>query len=241
MEKFRCTDHVFIGHQKWTVFRSVSEASSYNCMKTPRPPTAFERHSRPDALFERWNVDARKRELLGGIVVIAAVVEFQTERTIWALEGHEPASGRHWTDSRPISDFIDRLAKLGNADTERARGDLVELWCEAATPAFHCRNSIVHGIPISFGGEWVNFSANYPLGGAVKKRPPTTFSADNNTLNLIQGAFAVLLHTLPHVQQWDEKPPSENGLKQMMSALREARSIGWELKDLAAAVNHEKY
>lgn len=209
-------------------------------MTSAKPPSPLGRLAKPDELFERWHLSPEFLAQIGKIVVLAAAVEVQTEQTIWSVEGHIPSSGRHWTDSKPISELIERLKGSAEKADPKLRPILIA-WCKAAAPAFRCRNSIVHGLPMSFDGSWVNFTANLPLRGAVRKRSATTFSADEHTLRLIKNVFAILLRTLSNAQGWASKRMSSKMQEDVLRALAEARSIAIELEDLAGAVNSEKY
>lgn len=209
--------------------------------KAPRQPSSFERVARSDELFTRLHIDAPKLIGIGQVGVLAAMMENWAERAIWSVEGHDAEGLSHWTDGKMISQLIERLEKLSGEISDDGLRGLVAAWCQAAAPANKCRNSILHGIPVSMGTQWVNFERNFAWDGATRKRAPSTFSADDHTLSLIVDVYAVLVRSLVTVAKWRHEPQSEETTAVLLSALRESRSIAVELEDLAAAVNHEKY
>jgi hypothetical protein len=206
----------------------------------PRKPTPLEQIARPAELLERFALNPSRLAQIGAVVALAALIEFRIERVIWTAEGHSPKGQRPWTDGKPISELIARLrgSATGLGETQRK---LAAAWCDAAEPAFRCRNSIVHGFPISLGGEWTNFTTNLRWEGELRKRPASTFSADDHTLDLIQAVFAILVRTLGPVEGAEAVTADDAKAQFLLRALREARSIASELEDLAAAVNREQY
>lgn len=209
--------------------------------KPPRQPSPFRRVARSDKLFARLHIDAPKLIGIGQVGVLAAMMENWAERAIWSVEGHEPRGLAHWTDGKMVSQLIERLETRVDAIADDRLKELVAAWCKAAVPANKCRNSILHGIPVSLGPEWVNFERNFAWDGAERQRAPSTFSADDHTLALLVDVYAVLVRSLIAVAKWRVAPQPEEATTILLSALRETRTIAAELENLAAAVNHEKY
>jgi hypothetical protein len=178
---------------------------------------------------------------IGQVGVLAAMMENWAERAIWIVEGHDPKGLEHWSDGKMISHLIERLQKLVDRIADDRLKAVVAAWCKAAAPANRCRNSILHGVPISLGGEWVNFERNFAWDGAVRKRAPSTFSADIHTLTLIVDVYAVLVRSLLAIVKWRSEPLAEQETDLLLRALAQSWSIAAELEDLATAVNHEKY
>lgn len=194
-----------------------------------------------DAWFERLGLRPSILQAMGALGAMAAMIEERVEHVIWKVEGHVPAGQRHWTDGKPISELIRRLRELGQASLDAELGAFLVLWCEAATPAFKCRNNLFHGVASGLGGEWVTFMANRSFQGEQRKRKYGEFIATDQTMALIRLAFSGLLRAIAMVETQDFSALKPELLKKMEGGLREARSISWELEDLAAAINHEKY
>lgn len=178
---------------------------------------------------------------IGTVAVLASNIEFWTERVIWRVDTIDPKGIRPWTDGKPIGELITRLEKAGPRVSIPDLQILIEVWCRAASPAFHCRNSIFHGVVINFGGNLPWFGNNVAWNGELRKRPFSDFHADEHTLDLLQAAFGVLLRSIVKIERVTRGEAIGDIAAEFLPALRETHSVVVELENLAAAVNHEKY
>ncbi|MGI4817955.1 MAG: hypothetical protein ACRYFE_05490 [Janthinobacterium lividum] len=194
-----------------------------------------------DAWFERLGLHPSLLQEVGALAAMAAMIEERVEHVVWKVEGHAPAGQRHWTDGKPISELIHRLKQLGEQSPDRSLGSLLVLWCEAAEPAFKCRNNLFHGVASGLGGEWVAFMANRAAKGEQRRRKFGEFIATDHTMSLMRLAFSGLLRAIVLIEAKDFAAVDPELIRKMERGLREARSIAWELENLATAVNHEKY
>ncbi len=204
----------------------------------------MERVAEPAAIMNRLGLTIPMLEKIGAIAVLAGNIEYEIEMTVWALEGHNPAGKRHSMDGRPISDWIKALADVSSSLPTGNLKNLTVMWCQAAEPAFKCRNSIFHGVTLSSDSERVSFLKNPRWHGEIRKREFSRFHGDEHTLALMEQVFAVLYRvivTIDWIVRYTHMEVGENTAKTLLSALREARSVSSELEDLAAAANHAKY
>jgi len=206
----------------------------------PRKPGPLEQVGKQD-LLGRLRIDPALLQQVGGIIVIGSMIEFRIERTIWAVEGHSPHGQRPPTDAKQISELVRRLRDWATSQADEQRAKFALAWCDAAEPAFRCRNSLVHGVPLSIGDGLTEFMANTRWSGELRKRPPSSFSADKHTLGLLQMVLTTLYWSIAEIEDSATEPSAGGRLELLQGALREARSVAWELSDLAVAVNHEKY
>lgn len=200
------------------------------------------RVAEPEAIMNRLGLTASMLARIGAIAVLASNIEHETETTIWALDGHDPAGKRHSMDGRPMRGGIKALADASSSLPPGDFKDLVATWCQAAEPAFRCRNSVFHGMTIGGDSERVSYLNNPRWQGEIRKGKLSRFHAGEHTLALMEQVFAVLYRvivTIDWLVRHTDMEVSHNTAKTLLSALREARSISSELEDLAAAVNHE--
>lgn len=186
------------------------------------------------------------QSMLGSIGLIASFagnIEYRLEFALWALQGYDPKGRSHPKDGLPVSALIDEFKAQSSHIENTELCEVIRMWCEAAKPAFKCRNAIMHGISLPWSDQSATFMRNPRIYGELRKREYSEFHADEHTLTLMEGAFATLLRAIALIQNWanDAAKPDQDTFAAMMKALRDARSISVELVDLAAAVNHEKY
>jgi hypothetical protein len=201
------------------------------------------RVAEPEAIMNRLGLTAPMLAKIGAIAVLAGNIEYETETTIWALEGHDPAGKRHSMDGGRIRDGIKALADMSSSLPPGDFKNLVATWCQAAEPAFKCRNSIFHGVTLGGDRERVSFLKNPRWQGEIRKRELPRFHAGEHTLALMEQVFAVLYRvivTIDRLVRHTDMEVSHNTAQTLLSALREARSVSSELEDLAAAVSHER-
>lgn len=197
---------------------------------------------------------------MGAIAVVSAHIESSVETSIWMIEGikRDKKSLGLTTDRMRISDLIARLDQLGDKHDVEIVGKLIHAWCRAAIPCFKCRNNLFHGSAAPADGNgWIEFRNKWPILAGTeyaiqRKSGPSTFHASANTLALLEEAFQLLYDGLTVI--WTAigptalDPSAANPqvinvalLDSWTGKLGRALSIGAELKDLAAAVTHEKY
>jgi hypothetical protein len=109
-------------------------------------PDRVERHK----LLINSGLTPRKLELIGAITVLSADTERFAERASWALGGIPAPNKKQKITSPQVSTVIERLDELAPTKPEITK--LIRQWCRAATYAFSCRNSIVHGFSSGLGG-----------------------------------------------------------------------------------------
>ena len=201
------------------------------------------RVAEPGAIMNRLGLTASMLAKIGAIAVLAANIEYETETTIWALETHDSASKRHSMGRHPMRGGIKALADASSSLPPGNFKDLVATWCQAAEPAFKCRNTIFHSMTISDDSEQVSFLKNPRWQGEIRKRELARFHTGEHTLALMEQVFAVLYRvivTIDRLVRHTDMEVSHNTDKTLLSALREAKTVSSELRDLAAAVNHER-
>jgi hypothetical protein len=180
---------------------------------------------------------------IGAVAVYSQTVEFRVEWAIWDLTAEEVAGRRPSTDSKPISALIERLKEIGTGWSDDNLQAMIGLWCETASLAFTCRNSILHGLPLAFGGLGLVFRKSMALKGELRNRAPAEFHADGSTLELLQNVFSELLTAIVGIAAVGRSDMDFHAAfaQPRIDALRSARSIAVEIEYLAAAVNSEKY
>ncbi|MBY5666215.1 hypothetical protein [Rhizobium leguminosarum] len=178
---------------------------------------------------------------IGAIAVLASHTEHYAERAIWRIEGQPVTGVRPRTDARPISQLIEILDEIGPTAQKPGIAPLVEQWCRSATLCFSCRNSIMHGTTAYADEDFTVFARNLPTDGVRRKRNPSDFYASQNTLTLLVEAFENLLGGIHLIWLAAQTTAPLGDIKEPMSALRRAWSIGAELDNLRAAIHHEKY
>lgn len=183
----------------------------------------------------------RMLAVIGAIAVLAAHTEHYAEKAIWEIEGPPAGDGHPWTDGKPITAIIDRLEGHRKTLKKPGLGDLIYEWCNAAKPAFSCRNSILHGRTWTIGGEWSTFNRNELINGKLRKRMPKEFHATDHTLDLLEKAFEDVLNGIHLIGLAAQANVPIGDTNAPLSKLRKAASIAHELDDLAAAYNHENY
>lgn len=198
-------------------------------------------NDRRHRLLRTAGLDTEKLASIGAIAVLASHAEHYAERAIWAIEGVPVKGTRPWTDGKPITGLIDKLEELSKTITKPGLQDLINGWCRASRPCFSCRNSIFHGRTNYIDGEWTTFGRNEQTDGVARKRGPSDFHANQNTLNLLEEAFEYLMNGIHLIYLAARSPVAIGPAKEISAGLGKAWSIGAELDDLAAAVNHEKY
>ncbi len=179
---------------------------------------------------------------IGSLAVLCGNIEYWLEAAIWGLK-NENVKGKHpSTDNKPVTELINQLRKCASEQDTEYFSNFIKAWCAAAEPAFHCRNSIFHGVTLSFNGSPPSFIRNPRWSGEYRKRNPASFLADEHILGLIETVYDILLrgiliiHNISKDEMFIDQIPSD-----FPSNLREARSVATEISDLPAAMNHEKY
>ena len=193
----------------------------------------------PDILELRMGQDPLISMRVGSIILYAARIEFHIERAIWRLTDLKPEGTRPSTDAKMISELIGTLSEIG---ARRLIGDasvMVATWCSAATNAFKLRHDIAHGISYSIEGAFI-FNRNPRMEGELRKRDTSIFWADENILELIREAFAVLFRCIQGIAT-GKVSPDELATPACLSALRDARSVFGEFTSLDYNPSFEKY
>lgn len=181
-------------------------------------------------------------ERIGASAVLCGNIEFWLERAIWELDGKALEGERPWTDGKPVSAHIEQLDALKDKISNKLLAELIGFWCKAAHPAFHCRNSILHGVALSFDGSPPSFLRNTLWDGVVRKRDPASFVADEHTLGLIATVYDVLLRGIILIEKCaQDESLSTHITQELVQNLQAAKSVASELSDLPAAMSHEKY
>lgn len=150
---------------------------------------------RPDLLAGSLGLSQATAAQIGAIIIFAGNVEFRLERAIWRLQGHSPRGVQHATDSQPVGKLIDLFEGEGiklPRDEERL---LVQLWCDTARPAFSFRHSIAHGAAFRLNSNML-IERNHSWEGEVRRRSAHSLWGDQDTLEAIRLAFAVLLQAI---------------------------------------------
>lgn len=219
------------------------------------------------AFHERNGITPAMRQHLGGVAILAGSIEFWMERLAWRLTGEQPKGKHPSTDTKSIS-FIrkmieDAIPKLVNAAPVKASKEwpppiegmllpaddfllyksLLQEWCEGAREAFECRNTIMHGVMLPFSDGSIGFLKQSRWEGELRAWKSTSFSADGNTLPLLEQAFLELLRAVTLLVGIAEGKvtPSEVFGEERRRALQKAKSIAGELNNLAQLSNYEKY
>lgn len=183
----------------------------------------------------------QKLASIGAIAVLASHAEHYAERAIWALDGIEVKGVRPRTDARPIGELFRMLREHVPTANKDGLSPLIEKWCHAAELCFSCRNSIMHGTTAYMDDEWTVFGRNTPTGGVKRKKDPSDFHASPHTLAMLEESFGYLLNGIHFIFVTAQSPLPIRDTTEVLKQLSRARSMGAELDNLAAAVNHEKY
>lgn len=201
------------------------------------------RVAEPAAIMNRLGLTAPMLAKIGTIAVLAGKIEHETAVTIRALGGHDPLGQGHCMGGGSISDRIRALAEVSSSLQSGNFKSVVVMWCQAAEPAFTCRNSIFHSLTCGGHGAWASFLENPQGHTEIRKRKASEFHAGEHTLALIERVFAVLyrvLVTIAGIVRDRSMEIGENSARALSSALRKARSVSCGLEDLVAAANCEK-
>lgn len=196
-------------------------------------------YGRADAVQVGLGLTPIVGQKIAAIITFTAAIEHYLERALWTLQGINPAGTQPGTDNKKITDLIGMLeamtSKMGQCDSRT----MIEKWCEAARSGFIIRNNIAHGAPSSIEGTLV-YMRNPRWHGEIRKREFGDFWADDNTLDLVRRALAVLIRIVLQLAK-GEKSPAEIATPLAMKALRKSRSVLGEFADQGYDPSYEKY
>ncbi|MBY5768465.1 hypothetical protein HFO06_36405 [Rhizobium leguminosarum] len=133
------------------------------------------------------------------------------------------------------------LVELGQSASKPGLSVLIDQWGRSAKLCFSCRNSIMHGTTAYMDNEFTVFARNVPTAGVARKRDPSDFYASQHTLEMLEEAFEHLLNGIHLIWIAAQTSVPIGDVKEPLTHLRRAWSIGAELDNLSAAVAHEKY
>jgi hypothetical protein len=207
---------------------------------------AMNEQQEAQAIYDWLGLTPTMLRRIGGVAVLSGNVEFWAERALWALTEENPAGVRPSTDGQPMSRIIARIAEAAQSVADPTFETLIATWAQAAAPAFQCRNTIFHGVTISFQPGSASFltktrwaeEERRQRGKAIKRGGD--FVADDHTLQLLEEVVAVVLRGVLAIRKVAAGEAHLKGT-QLLASLRRARSVANEIVDLVAAVNHEKY
>lgn len=196
----------------------------------------------PELLTARMGLSSDMLRSIGAVAKFSGDIEYRLEWTYWKIQGHDPKGVRHPDDGVNISQLIVKVEEAVAEASPASWTAILALWCATAKLAYACRNSVMHSITVSMGGDFTWLLRNPTLKGEKRKRTYSDFHANEHTLRLLELAFAALFKAIAWIDHMIEGSEIETvKMDQMSRALRDARSVCAELVDLAAAVNHEKY
>lgn len=184
----------------------------------------------------------RLREL-GEIATLAGSIEFRVERVVWSLSNENVAGIYPTTDTKPISSLISSIYKLSDNITDINFRKAIKLWTAIATPAFRCRNSILHGLAVVYNDKSAEFISNTGWEGESRKRKSSSFHVIDNTLAMLSEIFQQLYDSILAIECILEDKLTYHGFftDSILQNMSKHHSIVNEIVDLAAAYNNERY
>ena len=156
-----------------------------------------------DDIDRRLNMTPEMLQKIGSISAMAGTIEMQLELAVWALGRRIPKDAPHPLCGAPARDMAAALSRHAEENLSGELRDFVRLWAAAADPAFECRNSLLHGVVIHEGGEWVKFVRN-PIYPGLRRKPKTKtrelLITDIVSMERLRLVFAILLRTMTLVR-----------------------------------------
>ncbi len=196
-------------------------------------------YGRANLIEMKWGLNPLIGGKIAAVIIFGGSIEYYLERAIWRVKKIEPNGNRPETDAKMITDLIAMLRTFATTlPTGNAR-KLLEIWCEAARSGFVIRHNIVHGVPMQIGNA-LALARNPRWHGETRKREFGDFWADNNTLDLVREAFAVLLRVIVQVEA-GRLALTEIAEPHALHAMRDARSILGEFASQDYNPSFEKY
>jgi hypothetical protein len=182
-------------------------------------------------------------QAIGFIAVVAGNIEHFLEDTILAIEKEPLAGVKPSTDLVPVSKLINRFNGLANAFTSPALKQIAQSWCNIASEAFICRNSILHGRSMVWDADNLDFITNTSYNQEIRKFTSKTFIANIDSARLLADVFELLAQVITAFMFMVRGKISEQQLINAVSLakLKNAASTIHELANLVDYYNHEKY
>ncbi|MHC2395027.1 hypothetical protein ACVMFA_007402 [Bradyrhizobium liaoningense] len=172
-------------------------------------------------------------------ITFAGAIEHHLERALWKVRSIDPKGIKPDTDAKMISDLIAMLEKFATGLTIGDERKLLEGWCAAARSGFVIRHNIAHGVPVNLG-EALGYLRNTRWHGEIRKRGFGDFWAEENTLDLVREAMAVLLRIVVQLSKEDVSL-KEIASPLALKALGTARSVLGEFASQDYNPSFEKY
>ncbi|NTG30121.1 hypothetical protein G6K88_31270 [Agrobacterium rhizogenes] len=200
---------------------------------------AFMKHGSAGLIELAWGLDFITGQKVAAIVAFCGSLEYHLERAIWKLRSIDPQGIRPDTDGKIITAMIDMLEQSSGSQPSEAERKMLEMWCSGCRSGFTIRNNIVHGVPMKFGST-LAFCRNPQWHGEQRKKRFGDFWADENTLDMVRDAFAVLFRFIVQIEM-GETPLAEIAHPFAMKALGEACSVLGEFANWDYNPSFEKY
>lgn len=181
------------------------------------------------------------QQRIGAFVVCWGLFEAHLEAAIWKLNDEDVTGVRPSTDKIPVSRWIKVLGKGSVALTPEAN-DVLSLAAKASENLLAYRNSLLHGILLSFpGGDSISFLINPRWNGEIRKREAGDAHVDENLIDMAIESAWILFGIVICIKQDVELRYLSSELAKKKQDIARAKSFAGELRHLTALMNHEKY
>ncbi|WP_156126644.1 hypothetical protein [Burkholderia sp. 9120] len=186
-----------------------------------------------EKLEDEYGLSAGIQQRIGALFVYCGMLEFHSEKAIWALTDENPIGKPPSTDRGRAGDLMSKLGKLA----DRESGNLavtIRLIGEVAKPLLEYRNAIAHGLLVRFNFEHPSFVNNGTWHGEKRRKPATLAHADADRLNTAI-EIADTLSSTAMILFYSCSGPSartDGSLDQWVAPLQRAQNLVARLRDL---------
>ncbi len=196
-------------------------------------------YGRADVVQDRLGLNLVVGQKIAAIITFSAAIEHHLERALWTLRQLNPAGTRPDTDNKNITELISMLEQFAAGLEVGDARKMLETWCKTARSGFVIRNNIVHGAPGCIDGVLL-YMRNGRWGDIIRKREFGDFWVNDQTLDLVRQAMAVLMRIISQLTK-EGVTPVKVATPEAMKALRTARSVLGEFADQFYNPSYEKY
>ncbi|MGB8417817.1 hypothetical protein [Paraburkholderia sp.] len=135
-----------------------------------------------EKLEDGYGLSAGIQQRIGALFVYCGMLEFNSEKAIWAIKGENPVGVPPSTDRGRAGNLMSELGRLADAES----GNLaiaIKLVSEGAKPLLEYRNAIAHGLLVRFNLDHPSFVNNGTWHGEKRRKAPSLAHVDADRLN----------------------------------------------------------
>jgi hypothetical protein len=186
-----------------------------------------------------WGFRPKLLRRIGLLVILWGLFETKLEVAVWRLLDEDVAGRRPSTDGKGPYALIKAL-RAGSPRLNESACDVLKQAADAAENLMNYRHSLIHGNMIP-SAEMPSFLRNASWYGEIRLKGTGEAFVTENLLDMAIDSVGTLCKVALATQGAFRNRPDARGLMVLEPDVHRAVSQTGELRDLVAAVNHEKY